>query len=98
MTVQLTTTTKNRVEKKILSRRERSALIASIVIMVGTLPLTYIFFLLPLLGLPIALLDGLVLAGIIRNKVVIRAAQILSALGVLLTIWVVIILLSYAQS
>jgi len=82
-------------ENTALSRREQGVLLASIVIMVGTIPFTYVFFLLPLLALPVALLAGLVVAGIIRNPIAVRVIEFLSILGALIAIWLMIILLNY---
>lgn len=82
-------------QNRTLSNNEKGVLIVSIIIMVGTLPLTYVFFLIPLLGLPIAVLAGLVLAGFIKNAIAVRVVQVLAVLGATLSIWLMAVLLNW---
>jgi hypothetical protein len=63
--------------------------------MIGTLPFTYIFFLLPLLSLPLVLLATLTLIGVIKNPTAIKIIQVLAVVGALLALWLVGILIRY---
>lgn len=88
--------TNQKINKRIeLSGREKAVLIISSLIMVGTIPLTYIFFLLPLLNLPIVALAVLVLTGVIRNRVAVRIIQFLTVIGAVLACWPTMILLDW---
>lgn len=86
----------NQEAKKItLSNNEKGLLIASAVIMTSTIPITYVFFLIPLLNLPIVLLVVLVLVRVIPNPVAIRVVQLLAISGSAVAVWLTIILLNW---
>jgi hypothetical protein len=78
-----------------LSGREKAVLIIASIIIVSTLPLTYIFFLLPLLNLPIAILAILVLLGVIKNHIAVRIIQVLAIIGAIVASWLTIVLLDW---
>lgn len=81
-----------------LTGREKGLLVTLTVIMVGTLPITYIMFLLPLLYLPVAALAILVVAGKIRNTIAVRAIQTVTILAGLSALWLTSILLNWWMS
>lgn len=85
-------------KKSTLSNKDRTILIISSVIMVGTIPFTYVFFFLPLLALPIVLLAILVLIGVIRNSMAIRVVEVLSVFGAISALWLVGVLLNYLRA
>lgn len=85
-------------KKFVLSSRERGILIALIIIMVGTIPFNWIFFLLPLLALPIALLAALVITGVIKSPIAVRTIQVLSVIGASFNLWIAGFLLNYTSS
>lgn len=68
------------------------------VIMVATMPFTYIFFFLPLLTLPIVTLAVLVAVGVIRNLVAVRIIEVLTVMGLLFDLWIFGVLYKYAHS
>lgn len=80
------------------SNRERGLLALAAIIMTGTMPFTYVFFLIPLLNLPIALLALLVSTKVIRNKIAVRVIEVLAVLGTLFAIWLAAVLQNYLES
>ena len=90
--------TKAKNTKYAASSRERGLLVVSAVIMIGTIPFTYVFFLLPLLNLTITLLAVLVATRVIHNKVAVKVIEVLAVLGTLSALWITGIPLSYFGS
>lgn len=80
------------------SNGERGLLAVSAAIMIGTIPFTYVFFLLPLLNLPIALFAILVTTKVIHNRIAVRVVEVLAVLGTLFAIWVTAVLQNYLGS
>lgn len=80
------------------THRERGLLTISAVIMVSTMPFTYIFFYLPLLTLPIVILAIFVGIGVIRNLVAVRIIEVLTVLGLLFNLWIFGVLYNYTHS
>ena len=81
-----------------LTNREKGLLITFTVIMVGTLPITYIMFLLPLLYLPVVALAILVIVGKIRNAIAVRAIQTVTILAGLSALWLASVLFNWWMS
>jgi hypothetical protein len=81
-----------------LTLREKSLLIVFTVIMIGTLPITYIMFLLPLLYLPVAALAILVIVGKIRNTIAVRTIQTVTILAGLSALWLASVLFNWWMS
>lgn len=90
--------TRAKVSEYIASNRERGLLALAAIIMTGTMPFTYVFFLIPLLNLPIALLALLVSTKVIRNKIAVRIIEGLAVLGTLFAIWLTAVLQNYLAS
>lgn len=90
--------TNTKTQAYVPSRRERGLLAIAAMIMMGAMPFTYIFFFLPLLTLPTAILAVLVATGVIRNLIAVRIIQVLAVLGLLFNLWIFGILYNYAHS
>lgn len=81
-----------------ISSRERGILIVLTILMVVPIPFTYVFFLLPLLNLPVALFAILVVRDVIKNPLAVRVIQFLSILGALSSMFIGAALLNYLAS